>query len=285
MIFLMPLLRTGMLKFYRKLLRRAPFKGQFRIFAWLFHHRKLGDVIAIAEPIIGDFEVHIQTTNFIDASIFYLGDYEPWLKQHFKRLIKKGDIILDIGANVGFHSLYFAELSGKEGTVLAVEPIVQNFTALQKNITLNKFNNIIAVKKALANHDEEIEIHINVLSENPGGFSLLSKRTKNTKVQCIRGDDLIKQQGISTVNFIKIDVEGFEFEVLKGLTATIQDNRPVIIFEYDRNYQLKGNHRPDAILAFLTGFNYTFECIDGYGRLQKINNFNSITCAEIIASP
>ncbi|KLT66641.1 FkbM family methyltransferase [Pedobacter sp. BMA] len=270
---------------YRYILRRQGFKGQFRIFAWLFDRGKLGGVKQTVLTLKKDFRVNVDTYNFIEASIYYMGDYEPWVKKHFKRLIRPGDVVLDVGANIGFHSLYFSTLTGPTGKVIAVEPINQNFVALQKNIGLNGFDNIINVQKALANETKEIQIHIDPEAKNPGAFSLLEQGVKNTGVSCIKGDDLLNDLKINTVNFIKIDVEGYELEALKGLSLTVAHSRPVIIFEYDRAYQLKAAQAPDALFLFLQSFNYRFECIDGYGNTRALEYDEALSSAEIIAYP
>lgn len=272
-------------KLYRYILRRPSFRGQFRIFAWLFDHGKLGGIRKTVSPLEDHFKINTDTRNFIEASIYYLGDYEPWVKKHFKRLIRPGDIILDIGANIGFHSLYFSTLTGAKGKVIAIEPVNQNFSALKNNVVLNGFDNIITIQKALANEKKEIQIHIDPEAKNPGAFSLLEGGIKNTSISCVKGDDLVDELGFKRIDFIKIDVEGYELEALKGLTLTIESNRPTIIFEYDRTYQLKALHAPDAIFLFISSFNYRFECIDGYGHTKAFEFNDTVSSAEVIAYP
>lgn len=272
-------------KLYKYILRRTVFKGQFRIFAWLFDHGKLAGVKETVPTLNNDFKINVDTHNFIEASIYYLGDYEPWVKKHFKLLIRPGDVILDVGANIGFHSLYFSTLTGPNGKVIAIEPINQNFLAMQSNIALNGFENIITIQKALANETKEIQIYIDPEAKNPGAFSLLEQGIKNTHISCLKGDDLIDELGLKLIDFIKIDVEGYELEALKGLSLTIEKSRPVIIFEYDRAYQMKAQYAPDAIFLFLNSFNYRYEYIDGYGYTKAFEYDNTVSSAEIIAYP
>ena len=272
-----------MLDIYRLILRRKPFKGQFRLFAWLYNHKKLKQKSQVVSPIFGSFKVYTNTKNYIDANIYYLGDYEPWLKKHFKTLITKGANILDVGANIGFHSLYFAELAGAKGHVISVEPIPQNFEALEKNIALNSFSNITTVQKALASEERLIEIGIDINNQNPGAFSLFNNGEKKLKIACTTGDMLLNKLGIRKIDFIKIDVEGFELEVLKGLSKTIEKDRPVIVFEFDRNYQLRKDEVPNEIFLMLSSYNYVFEAVDGYGKKRPFVYSDQILSAEIIA--
>ncbi|RZL33498.1 MAG: hypothetical protein EOP00_32800 [Pedobacter sp.] len=64
----------------------------------------LKNVITIASPINETLRMRLNTTNFIDACIYYIGDYKPYLKMQFKKIIKPGDVILAVGANIGFHT-------------------------------------------------------------------------------------------------------------------------------------------------------------------------------------
>jgi FkbM family methyltransferase len=269
----------------KKILKRKLFKGQFKIFLWLLKYQKLKHVKRICKPIIGNFNINVDTKNFIDACVYYTGDYEPYLKKHFKNFVKNGDYVLDVGANIGFHTLYFAELTGVNGKVFSFEPIPVNFNALQSNIKLNQFPQITAINKALGNTNSPMEIHVDQDAQNPGAFNLLDKGPKNTVIDCIKGDDFLDRNQIEKIDFIKIDVEGFEYEVFKGLSKTIKNSKPIIIFEYDYNYQHKLNDNPKIIFEFLTQFGYQFFTIDGYGNKAKCNWVEEVKESEILALP
>lgn len=270
---------------YRFLLRRKLFKGQFKLFLWLFKHQHLRHVEKLAKPINGNFKLWLNTRNFIDSCIYYTGDYEPYLKINYKKLIKPGDIVLDVGANIGFHSLYFAELTGLTGKVFSFEPIQINFNAFIHNLSLNNFPQIMPQQIALGNENNLIAIHLDLEEQNPGAFNLLAKGAKNYEIKCEKGDDFLNNLGIEKVSFMKIDVEGYEFEVLKGLKDTINRSRPIINFEYDKNYQSLNNTNPLSIFSFLREMNYTFHKIDGYGNSTSFNYLEDVETAEIIAFP
>lgn len=267
----------------RFILRRKLFKGQFRLFMSLFKRNILNGIITITKPLSGNFRLNVNTGNFIDAAIYFTGDYEPYLKNQYKQLIKPGDYVMDIGANIGFHTLYFAELCGPEGLVFAFEPIQFNYAALSDNLSLNNFNQIRTINAALGNENREMEIHIDPAVTNPGAYNLLTEGDKNTTITCLKGDDYLESLALKKINFIKIDVEGYEYEVLKGLKQTILCFRPVIIFEYDRNYQLKMNTDARLIFDFLSELNYNFYCVDGYGIRKPFTYAEHIQGAEIIA--
>lgn len=272
-------------RLYRLLLRRKLFKGQFRLFLYLLKKNHLKNTKTITKPVTGNFKINVDTKNLIDACIYFTGDYEPYLKKHFAHLIHKGDTILDVGANIGFHSLYFAELTGQMGKVLAFEPISVNYQAFKNNLLLNDFPQVIPINKALGNVNEFVNIHIKEEATNPGSFNLFEKGILNTTIECIKGDDYLDEKDITKVDFMKIDVEGFELEVIKGLVKTIKRDLPILIFEYDQNYQLKTQIDPKEIFYFLAQFSYDFFKIDGYGNRSKLHLEADFGSAEILAIP
>lgn len=278
--------KSNMLNSFSKfILYRKPFKGQFRLFLWLFSRSYFYKVKKVVKPINGNFKINVNTKNFIDACIYFTGDYEPYLKSNFAQLIKPGMTVLDVGANIGFHTLYFAELVGKSGKVIAFEPIEVNYKALQQNLALNEFPQVVAVNSALGSTNSILNIHIDDNALNPGAFNLFEDGEKNTSINCVKGDDYLAENQIAQIDFIKVDVEGFELEVFKGLSETLRRCKPILVFEYDVNYQLRTKENPKALLHFLHQFFYDFYAIDGYGNRKKLEIDAALGSAEILAIP
>ncbi|WP_165825446.1 FkbM family methyltransferase [Pedobacter yonginense] len=233
----------------------------------------------MATPLNGNFKINCDTSTWIGAKIRFTGDYEPELKSVFKAYIKKGDTVIDVGANIGFHTLYFAELTGNTGKVIAFEPVQYNFKSLLNNISLNKFANIHPHNVALSNKAEEISIHINEDSVNPGAFNLF-ETGKGTVVKCEVGDDVLNNEH---VNFIKIDVEGYESFVIEGLKQTIKKHKPYLIFEFDRNYQQKTGLPPSHIFDILTPLGYSFFAVTNKGLVEF--DLKKVKSCNVFAKP
>ncbi|TDG35287.1 FkbM family methyltransferase [Pedobacter changchengzhani] len=263
---------------YQFILRRAFFSGQDRIFNYLFTHNKFKKHSTIVQPLTGDFEICCDTATWIGGKIVYTGDYEPELKKVFKSIIKKGDQILDVGANIGFHTLYFAQLTGENGSVKSFEPVPQNFKALNNNIGLNSFLNITTYNIALSNQKEQIIIDVDAKSTNPGAFNLF-EQGRQTPINCFVGDEII---GGKKVDFIKVDVEGYESFVIEGLMQTINKNKPKIIFEYDKHYHEKTGRSEDYILLMLAKSGYRFQYVTRKG-LVDVKNFQNLLSGNILA--
>jgi FkbM family methyltransferase len=150
---------------------------------------------------------------------------EPFMIKYFKP--KEGEIGLDIGAHVGKYALYAAKLVGDKGTVIAVEASSANFLQLLKNIRINGFKNIITLNYAAFNCDNE---SLQLSGNNDGSLSVKHAEKKNHKsieiVETKMIDTILQETGHinSVISYAKIDVEGAEVEVLKGMNDTIRRN-------------------------------------------------------------
>lgn len=267
-------------KLIKLLLRRSAFKGQDRLFYYFFKNGWLDQGKVLTKPTRGNFKISGDTGTWIGAKIVYVGDYEPELKKVFCKHIKKGFRVLDVGANVGFHTLFFAELVGETGKVIAFEPIQINFEALIANIELNTFTNIEVKNFALSNKTEELLIDIDEDSKNPGAFNLFAPDGK-TIIKTFRGDEIIKE---AKIDFIKIDVEGYESFVLLGLMESIKKSRPIIVFEFDANYHKKTGLKDDFIFKELSTLNYKFFLVQKAG-LKLITDFDKLISGNILSLP
>jgi len=179
-----------------------------------------------------------------------LEKYEPYLSELMLAKIKKGDIVLDIGANIGYYTVLFADKVGKTGKIIAIEPDPINFEILQKNIKENKLFNVVAVQAAAGKENKKMKIFESEenfgdhrMWESPSGQNPLPDKPefpleeggtskKSIDVFCRRLDDLLKELEYKKIDFIKMDVQGFESLVIEGGKETIEKNKPIIFFEY-----------------------------------------------------
>ena len=262
---------------FRFLLRRTYFKGQYRLFFLLYRKKMLQyNTPIIAKPLKGNFRIYCDTKTIIGAEIYYMGEYEDYIKATFERQIEPGNTVLDIRANIGFHTLFFSELVKQTGKVIAFEPVKYNYDNLTKNIELNNYSNIIPHQLALGNSNEIISINANKDDINPGSFSLFKKG--DLKINVVIGDEFINEK----VDFIKIDVEGYELITFMGLKNTIQKYKPKIVFEFDKTYQLKSSDNPFAIFELLADIGYIFFEINRDG-LTRIKIPFKMTSCDVLA--
>jgi FkbM family methyltransferase len=178
---------------------------------------------------------------FLDANdSLHLSVHESWEKLEskvIKKYVKEGDIVLDIGANIGYYSLLLAKLVGKNGKVYAFEPDPDNFYLLKKNIEANGYENIIPVQKAVSDKNEKLKLYLQ--KENFAGHSLRHNDSLNSiEVDSIRLDDFFKNKS-KDINFIKMDIEGAEGRALKGMRKLLGKNKKIkIVSEFCPNMMM-----------------------------------------------
>jgi FkbM family methyltransferase len=163
------------------------------------------------------------------------GVWEPYVKRMF--VVKKGDVIIDVGAHIGTYTIPLALQVGANGKVIALEPNDKNADILEKNIKINKLSNIILVKKAAAKQTGMINLR---LTSDPM-LSMINSDADvdTTSVKTVDLDSLIDELSIVKVDWLKIDAEGFELEVLGGAKNILQKFTPKIIIETRQENQEK----------------------------------------------
>jgi FkbM family methyltransferase len=157
--------------------------------------------------------------------------YEIEILQGMCEIVKNKDgVVLDVGANIGNHSLYFAKVFN---TVISFEPVPSNCWILQANAYLNKISNLKLIQKGLSNKNIEMAVDIsNRENTNNGVFDPNKNSENQIIVDVVIGDEEIEKLNLNKkIEMIKIDVEGYEPFVVEGLKRTIQKDMPIIFWE------------------------------------------------------
>lgn len=163
----------------------------------------------------------------VGSYIILTPGFEPWMFDYLKP--KYGDVFIDVGAHIGKYSLQVAEKVGKEGLVIAIEPMPECYEALEENILLNKFNNIIPLNCAAWDKDSTLKLFI---GDSTGTNSIkFNMGLGHLDVKARALDNLLEEMKVERVEWIKIDVEGSEYEVLRGLVKTLEEHSPKLIVE------------------------------------------------------
>ena len=183
--------------------------------------------------------------NNIDANVFFYGAFEKpllfFLRDTLNALITETPkaIFMDIGANVGHHSIFLSKFASQ---VLAFEPYPKVNMQFKQQIAHNNISNIQIFEIGLSDRRETLNYYAPTgNNEGIGSFDESSIGKGNTsygKLELQEGDQVIESDSWKNIKLIKIDVEGFEKKVIKGLSRTIEEERPVIVCEITYGQQL-----------------------------------------------
>ena len=160
--------------------------------------------------------------------IMVSGFQEPYVKKILD--VKKGDVFVDVGAHIGTYTIPIAKKVGEAGKVISFEPHPKSIELLEKNIALNQINNVVLMKKPVSDSKKKVFFK---LSQDPptSGIVKIDKNETVLEMEAIDLDTALSDQNLTKIDWLKIDVEGHEVEVLKGSKTTLKKFSPKIIIE------------------------------------------------------
>lgn len=225
---------------------------------------------------------------YVGKSYDLYGEYSEAEIKLIKQIIKPEWIAVDVGANIGALTIPMAQAVGSKGIVLAFEPQRSTYYSLCANIFLNNLSNVFAYQRAIGKDPRTVLIP-DLCFQVPGNYGAFSlnkdessyKQCNKLPVDVIRLDDL----GMGECDFIKIDVEGMELEVLAGATKTIEAKRPIMYIEDDRKEMVA------PLLDMLKHFKYQawqhFPPLFNPDNMKKNQNnvFNNEVSANLLCVP
>jgi FkbM family methyltransferase len=211
------------------------------------------------------------------------GDFLPGHEGHIvgRFTPKEGDTVIDIGAHIGRYTITSSKQVGNSGKVVAIEADPDNFELLKRNIALNNLTNVLPLNYAVFSERTRIKLYEQSASAKYNSLMLArAAKTKNyVEVNADTLDSILKQNGVNQVNWIKIDVEGAEFEVLKGSTKTLSGENVSLFIEI---HNIGDPSHYDNIVDFLKYHDYEITFEQRYDRsgeshviLRKKNNNNN----------
>ncbi|MBD0360023.1 MAG: FkbM family methyltransferase [Nitrososphaeraceae archaeon] len=198
-----------------------------------------------------------------------LEDFNPGREEDIIKLFRprEGDTVVDVGAHIGKYTIVASKMVGSKGKVIAIEAHPANYDVLKKNIALNKLNNVIALNFAVHSKEGMVKLY------EPGqeeGFTIYNtimndRKTSNKQnyieVQAKMLDSIFLENAIKEVNWIKIDVEGAEFDVLNGARNILSRSKDLSILIEIHNLGVKHRNLYEPIIELLklNRFRISFE--------------------------
>lgn len=180
--------------------------------------------------------------------------------------------VLDVGANIGYFTLLLAKRVGKDGAVFAFEPIASVASQLQASVALNNLTNVTVFQKAIGSEFKQTTIY--KTEHNIGASSQIPKtdHTEAETINVVRLSEVIDTD--VQIDFIKIDVEGFELDALLGMQECIENHAPIILLEFSPNtYNAIDPTITIQLLEFLQTHNYTIYDLDHTCAVDDIGTY------------
>jgi FkbM family methyltransferase len=235
------------------------------------HGRLLRQIARLPAPVVagrrrtfsGQHGVRWTTDTFPDLMttyMFWFGTYQEDVLSCMRRFLRKGDTFFDVGAHFGLMAITASRLVGPTGAVVAFEPNPHTAAVLRRHLKLNEVGNAVVEEVGLMDRPGDLDFYT---SDDVSWNSTFSRqfaelyRYESTNVPVVTLDDYVGRTGTAP-GFMKIDVEGSEYECLTGADRTLKDNRPIIVIEVNPISQERTGHNAHDILGLLSRYGYTF---------------------------
>ena len=209
-----------------------------------------------------------------------------------KNSIKKGDIVVDVGANIGYYTLIAAKIVGDKGKVFAFEPEPKNFEILRKNVEINGYHNVILEQKGVSDVNKELKLY---LSKGIGCHSIIPNVNTTTQVipiESVKLDDYFRELNlVDKIDFMKIDTEGAEFRILNGMNAILKQSIHLKIFtEFNKDFIVEYGTEPKDMLNLLLDNGFKISYVDDMKKclvptnVEKLLNLDDSKTVNIMCN-
>lgn len=194
--------------------------------------------------------------------------FEKFETDLVKKEIREGDIVLDIGANIGYFTLIFSQIVGINGKVFAFEPDPNNFSILKKNIEINNLKNVILIQKAVSDVNTPLTLYLCDYNHAQHRIYPSSRCNEKITVDSITIDEYFtKTEFYKKINFVKMDVEGSEYNVINGMQKILKSNPKLkILCEFSPKQIIEHKLKPEDILNQLLRHNFKIYPITSSGE-------------------
>ncbi len=205
-----------------------------------------------------------------------LGLWERDVLRFLASELHPGDLVYDIGSNIGLYAIFLAKAVGQKGQVIAFEPESQSHRRLRDNVELNAIGNVRTLQVALGDYNGEAKLYF---SDDDLLFSnLIRARHKNIAYQIVKvmeGDRLRESENLPCPRVVKIDVEGFEYAVMRGLSATLSNSACEIVACEVHPTLLPSGVTPEQVQDLLKSL--------GFGQMD-IRRYSAVSEYHVLAS-
>jgi len=202
--------------------------------------------------------------------------YEQFETQIIKKEVKEGDVVLDIGANIGYYTVILSKLVGEKGKIIAFEPDPENFVLLKKNVKINNCENVTLVQKAVSDETRKLKLYLS--EDNKGDHRIYDagEGRKYIEIEAISLDDYFKNYS-RKIGLIKMDIQGAEPVAIQGMTLLLEKNKDVkIITEFEPFLLKKFGVEPKEYLKLLMRHDFRLHFLNEQKRKIELVDIDKL---------
>ena len=232
---------------------------------FLLHRHLLGsDTLDARAPEYG-LDLKVKVRDVIGRHIYKYGAHDPILTRFLKQTLtlQPGDVVLDIGANIGWYSLTLNSMAPQGVDIFAFEPHPSNLALLRENLRRNSASMVTVVPCAVSDHPGEQDMFA-YAGENTGRHSLLPINDgQRIRIRTVTLDEFWVERDLRNrvPRFIKIDIEGYELVALRGGLEVLKRS-PTVLFEYSPKFMLDAGLAPMELLDMMYGLGFQCTRVD-----------------------
>lgn len=256
-----PTLEKAMWLFNSASFRTSPLKTLYRVVRWESYRIRNKSVRFVFDDSL---DLILLPNDGVGRLLYYFGSQEPEVFQFMDKYLKEGMTFIDVGANIGTYALYAAKRVGRKGRVFAFEPQRGVFERLSAHIQANRLVNVVAEPYAVGGTDGAVEIIFDTQDNSKSytrSLGLVQYRTSVCKMVSL--NSYLIRQNVARIDYLKIDVEGFELDVLKGASSVLMNLPPAIIqVELVDRSQSRNNSSVASIIESLQSSGYALFALD-----------------------
>lgn len=246
---------------------------------WGYRFRPAPRVVSLRSGMRFRFE----SVDFIPLMIYYTGVFEPHVIRLLKMIARPGATVLDVGANIGFHTLEAWRAVGNSGRVISIEASPEHAATIRRNLETNGLPVKDIINVAVGDRNGEVAL-ARPDGGNQGMFGINAGTEDAFFTPIKRIDDLVESASLSSLALIKIDIEGSELAALRGAAETLRRHTPAILIELNDVALARCGASSADIVTFLNEAGYDGWVIAGRG-LRTITNSEPHECDECLFLP
>jgi FkbM family methyltransferase len=186
--------------------------------------------------------------------------HEPLATSVLRQIVTDGMVIIDIGANIGYYALIEAQGVGEGGRVLALEPVESNYALLVRNIRLNHYDNTTPIQVAIGDYTGKAKMYLSGKS-NCHSIVRRSSSDESSEVDIMTLDRFVDAHGLTSVELVRMDIEGYEFTALDGMIGTLREFRPLIFLELHPHIKTVDEDAGLNFVCRLRDLGYDVQCV------------------------